>query len=423
MYAKLSKAFLKTVKPRPKPYEVCDTELPGFLLRVQPSGCMTYYARYRVNGKHNRYRIGRADVLTPAQAREEAQAILAGTTLGDDPAEAKKRARAHTLGTFLEAEYEPWAAAHMKTGDEAIARIRACFPRLLKMKLHEITAWQVEKWRAKRIKAGRARATVNKDIATLRAALAKAQQWGHLEAHPLKGLKPLKDDASARVRFLSPEEEERLMAALCGREEDLRAERDSANAWRRDRGYPELPDLRAVEFADYLRPMVLLSLNTGLRRGELFNLEWADVDLPGGLLTVRGEGAKTHQTRHIPLNTDAKNVLAAWRGQVAGPGLVFRSPKGGRRFDNVNKAWRAVLKRAKVAGFRWHDMRHTFASRLVQAGVDLNTVRDLLGHSSIAMVLRYAHLSPEVKAAAVERISGWAAARPADNVVNFAEKK
>jgi integrase len=149
--------------------------------------------------------------------------------------------------------------------------------------------------------------------------------------------------------------------------------------------------------------MVLLSLNTGLRRGELFSLCWGDVYWHTKTLTVRGETAKSRQTRHLPLNAEALQVLTAWRQQTSGKELIFPG-KDGRRLDNVRKAWAGALTTAGIVGFRWHDLRHTFASKLVMAGVPLNTVRELLGHTTPAMTLRYAHLAPDHKQQAVEQL-------------------
>lgn len=186
------------------------------------------------------------------------------------------------------------------------------------------------------------------------------------------------------------------------REERRRAERDSANHWRRERGYVQLPSLRTVTFTDHVKPLILLSINTGCRRGELFDLTWSNVDLDRRILTVTGATAKSKRTRHIPLNREATLVLQGWREQAEeADGLVFVN-EAGERFDRVNFSWRRLLKDADIAAFRWHDMRHHFASRLVMGGVDLNTVRELLGHSDYAMTLRYAHLAPEHKLKAVE---------------------
>lgn len=393
--------LIRGLKPRDKPFEIRDARLKGFLLRVQPSGGMTYYAEY---GRGKRARIGRADVLAPSKARDQAQQILADVALGGDPKAAQREAKAHTFRSFVDEVYAPWAEANIKTPKGTLYRLRANFPDLQKKKLGDLNAWVVEKWRATRLKDGAKPTTVNRDLDDLRSVLAKAVAWGHLEAHPLNGVKRSRADTNGTVRFLDDNEEKRLRAALDAREARIRTERDRANAWRIERGYPTLPDLRGLAFADYLKPMVLLSLNTGIRRGELFNLEWRDVDLERAILTVRGEGAKSGRTRHIPLNSEALAVLQGWRRQRPDPdGLIFPG-RNGDRLDNVRKAWMAVLADAKVQRFRWHDQRHDFASRLVMAGVDLNTVRELLGHTSYTMTLRYAHLAPEHKAAAVARL-------------------
>jgi len=215
--------------------------------------------------------------------------------------------------------------------------------------------------------------------------------------HPLARLKPLKVDKRKIVRYLLPDEEKRLTATLAARDERKRKGRESANAWRRERGHDPLPAIGI--YCDNLTPMVVLACNTGLRRGELWNLTWGAVDLRRKMLTVHGKGAKSGQTRHIPLNRSAVDTLKSHRGAVAPMPTV---PVFGRA--TFRKSWGKVLKDAKIENFRFHDLRHDFASRLVMAGVPLNTVRELMGHSSLEMTLIYAHLSPDNLRAAVDLI-------------------
>lgn len=401
MRAKITKKLIESLKPKEKQYEVRDAELKGLMVRVMPTGTMTYAVEY---GRGRKFTIGKANILTPVQARDKARQILADVTRGIDPQEAKRKAKAHTFESFLTQVYAPWVKTHHNDGDATIKRLKTnFFPILGKKKLADITLWQIEKWRSERLREGIKPATVNRDISPLKAALTRAVDWGLIENNPLSRIKPQKVDSHGVIRYLADDEEERLRDALDYREERLRLERDSANAWRKIRGYTLLPDLRKLPFADYLKPMVILDLHTGLRRGELFNLKWEDVDLNHAMLTVKGAGAKSGQTRHIPLNAEALDTLSRWKTQSKDSELVFPG-KGGKRFNNVDSSWEKLMKDANITDFRFHDLRHTFASRLVMAGVDLNTVRELLGHSDIKMTLRYAHLAPEVKANAVARL-------------------
>ena len=139
--------------------------------------------------------------------------------------------------------------------------------------------------------------------------MSEAVEWELLTNHPLAKFKRKKVVSNPRVRYLGSDEEARLLAALDAGEEHTRGERGSDNAWREKYRQEKLPDVRSVAFAYHLKPMVLLSLNTGLRRRELFNLEWRDVDLKRGTLTARGATAKNGKTRHMPLNTIALSVL------------------------------------------------------------------------------------------------------------------
>ncbi len=399
MQATIGKKLIESLKPQEKLYEVWDNKLTGFVLRVYPTGNMMYICQY-ARGK--RVNIGSTKLYTPVQAREKAKQIFADVLNGADPKAEKKSEKDHTLESFILQVYEPWAQTHHRNrGKATVYILKANFFSLFgKKKLNEITSWNIEKWRSKKLKEGAKPTTVNRNFNPLKAALNKAVDWGFIDENPLTKVKQLKIDKMPLVRYLTDDEEMRLRNALDLREEKMRAERLSANEWRADRGHNLMPELNG--FADYLKPMILLSINTGLRRGEIFNLKWQDINFDKAMLTVIGQSAKSGQTRHVPLNDEVLSILKLWQEVDNSNELVFHNK--GERFDNVNNSWKKVLKDANITNFRWHDMRHHFASRLVMAGVDLNTVRELLGHSDTKMTLRYAHLAPAVKAAAVQKL-------------------
>jgi len=410
--AKLTATLIKGLETQVDRYEVWDTDIPGFLLRVSSTGEKTYYLAYRQHGRKRRFRIGKHGSITPAQAREIAKVksgeVAKGTDIQEERQERRKetelRAKEHTLKTFFEGPYQEWREANRKRAHDTIRRLKSKFcPEFGKLRLYELTAWNIEKWKSQQLKAGNKPTTVNRDLAELKAALSKAVEWELLKASPLGKVKLAKVDRSPKVRFLSEDEEISLRRALQERDKELKEGRGSANEWRRVRGYTRLPDISGHTYSDHITPMVLLSLNTGMRRGEVFQLTWDHVDLPGKTLTVEGDKAKSGQTRHIPLNQEAVGVLKAWKAQGNDQDLVFPG-KDGKPLDNVKKAWSGVLARAKIKGFRWHDLRHDFASKLVMADVPLNTVRELLGHADLKTTLRYAHLAPSHKMAAVERL-------------------
>lgn len=397
----ISNSLLPKLQPRAKYYEIRDQKLKGFILRIQPSGDMYYrceYARGKVIS------LGSTNVLTPAQARDKAREILSQVRLGIEP-DGKKQSDPMTMSKFVNDEYESWRLANRKNGKADLHRLRINF--ILEMGdrlLSDITPILIEKWRTNRINNGIRIATINRDIVILKSMLAKAVEWGFIKEHPLRNLKLQKTDSIAKIRYLLNDEEARLKTAIESRDQEIKNARTRANEWRKKRRIELYDDLTKYTFADHMMPMILLTLNTGLRRGELFNLHWENIDIERAIITISGDIAKSGKTRHIPLNSVSLKVLKEWRKQVMGDGLVFINPITGNIFDNVNKAWDGILKAAEIEKFRWHDMRHHFASKLVMKGVDLNTVRELLGHADIKMTLRYAHLAPEHKANAVAKL-------------------
>ena len=137
-----------------------------------------------------------------------------------------------------------------------------------------------------------------------------------LEVNPISGLEPLKeDDSEKKVRYLSEDERARLLAALDAREARIRSERARYNQWLEERDKPLLPDLNETPFADYFKPMILLALNTGIRRNALFSLVWGDVDLRRKFLLLRAATAKSGKSGYVNLNRTALEVLEKWKTQ------------------------------------------------------------------------------------------------------------
>ena len=336
--------------------------------------------------------------MTCDSARAKARALLVETDKHGKPVAVIERdkPKVGTLRDFITDQFQPWASANLKWGDGAAKRILAAFPDFADKPITAINAWTVEKWRSEKIKKGAAPNTCNRDLATLKSALSRARKWGVIDSDPLAEVKQAKVD-STRVRYLTEAEEKRLRAALAARDAEGRAARQRANAWRTERGHDPLVNLRPSDYCDHVTPAVLLSLNTGLRRGELTALQWPDIDLDRAVLTVRAAAAKSGTMRRIPLNAEAVAVLRQWQRQTGTEGRLFP-------FYDLKTAWNALLTKAKIQNFRWHDIRHSFASKLTMAGVDLNAVRELLGHTDLKMTLRYAHLAPSHLSDAVARL-------------------
>jgi integrase len=364
----------------PEDKRLNDTEISGFHARITPTGLITYYLFYRLNGKQVNYRLGIDGQMSPAQARDLAKNKIAEVTQGVDVQAVRKHDRTKTkysklstLRFFLEEKYAPWLKSrNPKTAEKTIKAFESSFPTLMDYQMSDINAWEIEKWRNKRLSDGVKPATTNRQINTIKGCLSRAVEWGAIDSHDLNKVKTLTVDNS-KVRYLSKDEEARLR-------ENLHA-----------------------SDTDFLEVIVILALNTGMRKGELLSLDWNHVNFDNKILTVDFQNAKSGNTRHLPLNTQAYNALKQWQQETDGIGFVFKD-KNNAQLKDFPYIWGALLDEAQITNFRFHDLRHHFASKLVMASVDLNTVRELLGHSDLKMTLRYAHLAPEHKAAAVNLI-------------------
>ena len=403
MKEKLTAKLLGSLQVTGNEYEVHDTTVGGLFVRVTAAGAKSYVVSWARGRKKT---LGRVGILTLDQARTEATQYLAEARSHGEPlavTQGRMGATLPSLRDFIEDTYMPWFKAHHKGHEKTQHTLSNNFDPIMSQRLDAITGRDLEQIRTGWMQAGNKASTVNRKMGSISGVFSRAVEWEYIDTHPLTKLKQLKVDSKGVIRYLAADEAKRLRDALDARQDEMRAERESANTWRTDRHREPLPSLLQLPFTDHLKPMVLISLNTGMRRGELFDLEWSAVNFDTKTITVAGATTKTSDTRHIPMNKETVGVLEAWKKQVSKSAYVFPG-QGGGRFEDVKSAWLKLLERAQIDGFRWHDMRHDFASRLVMAGVPLNTVRDLLGHADIKMTLRYAHLAPGTKAAAVELI-------------------
>lgn len=415
---KIDRAFLRALKPKEKNEEFSDQELRGFGVRLSPAGRITYLIRWvKPDRRQGRRVIGSFPELNPSEARELAREELRNVNkIGDTSAEvfarkhrldevAKIIQTGQTLADYLDGSYRKQTTIKFKSAEKTINCIKSVFKAFLDQKLAEITTEQIKDWRYARLKRGIKASSLEREVNALKGLFSRAVVDQLITDNPVKGLERLNIVQEGRVRWLSREEERRLRLALDQRQERDRLGRESGNKWRLERKVELLPDMRNLTYTDHVKPMVLLSINTGVRQGELLSLEWPMVDLERRQLTVSAANSKSSKVRHIPLNDEAYSALNGWKKQTnKSQGYVFEGQEG-LPMTSLKTAWKKLLIDAEITNFTWHDMRHHFASWLVMGGVDLNTVRELLGHSDIKMTLRYAHLEPEHKAAAVAKLN------------------
>jgi integrase len=282
-------------------------------------------------------------------------------------------------------------------------------------RLDELTPTVLDDWLAQRLKPklrkkglrAASKATARRNLGALKAVLVQAVKWGVIPASPLQHYAPIKQVDNARTRYLAPEEEHRLLAALEEQDAEQRKKLKEEVAWVKKRYKDNPAKLRKrmhgpKMHGPWLKSLVLLALNTGARQGQLRKLEWRDVDFERRLLTLRPETAKTKKINHVPLNAQAIEALRLM--PVGDPTDAVFPGRRGKFLNNPNGPWRKLLKAADISDFSFHCLRHSFASSLVNEGVDLYRVQRLLTHSTASLTQRYAHLDPDYMRDAVDRL-------------------
>jgi integrase len=325
----------------------------------------SYYYDFTLHG--TRYRGAIPDARNMEQAKLAAQQVwddIFNKKYNPAPPEPKP-----LFADFVKDSFLPYSKLNKRTYDDDV-RITAILCDFFNgMTIDEITPAMVEKYKQHR-SAGKTRletlrrpATVNRELSILSRIFTLAVDAGELENNPCRRVKNLRMD-NERSRYLSKDEEKRLMAALEGQE--------------------------------WLKNIVVMALHTGMRRGEIFNLQWFDVDFTRDVIQVRQ--TKTGKNRIVPMNKTVSQMLERL---PKASGYVFPSPKTGGRMVDLKGRFMSALSTAKIKDFRFHDLRHTAATRMGDKGADAFTLASILGHSDIRMTARYTHATDEAKHRAV----------------------
>ena len=253
----------------------------------------------------------------------------------------------------------------MKSIRSETIRVRRWVRDLGTKRLSEITRAEMDAWQ-REMRTRCKPSTVNREMCRLRHMLNKAVEWGLLEKSPMQGLKFLHEN-NARQRYLSLEECERLIRAC---------------------------------ISSRVRAIVVIAIHTGMRLGEILSLRHQDLDFSSGMILV--PDSKNGEPRHIPMDSTVASLLAKYPRHSCSE-LVFANKVGGK-LSAIRNSFKDACKRAGILDLHFHDLRHSYASHWVMSGGDLYVLKNILGHKSIVMTQRYAHLSPEFKRAAVNRM-------------------
>ena len=351
--------------PTKRKRDVYDAACKGLILEVRATGGKTYYLRYQdKRGKTRQIRLAKESDVSLQQARQLADKARNKIAMGVDPCEEKAAVKAVPTFAQFAARYLEFVQGYKRSWqtDESLLR-NHLLPRFGKKYLDEITRDDVLRMHRARLEEGAKPGSANCLLILLRAMFNLALRWEipHLHANPTKGV-PLYEENNQRDRYLSSDEAQRLYQAVCA---------------------SESPMLR------YIVPMLIL---TGARKREVLDARWEDLDVVNRRWRIAM--TKSGKARHVPLSDGALQVLQLVP-RLSDCAWVFANPATRKPFVSIFYAWNTARTRAGLADVRIHDLRHSFASLLVNSGRTLYEVQHLLGHTQIKTTQRYAHLSQE----------------------------
>ena len=349
-----------------------DNSITGFVLEARSTGGMTYYLRYRdPHGRQRQQKIGDAKSISFDKARSAAEKLRSRVVLGESPIEEKKLKRTiPTIGELYRETYLPYLQSYRRNMESDLSfHQNHLLPKFGTKHLDELTQQDVNEAQQSMRNAGYAPGTANKYVVQIRYMynVAKKAKIHGADFNPAAGVKQY--TVNGRERFLTQEEIGRLRDAV------------------------------AKSTCKPLKYIVALLLMLGCRKTELLTAKWEHVDLERR--TWRIPLSKSGKVRHIPLSAAAVAIfedLPRWKGCP----YVIPNPRTLVPLSDFHEPWHTACRRAGLKDVRIHDLRHTFASNLVNAGHSLFVVSRALGHSSTRMSERYAHLSDETLFAAAD---------------------
>src|SRR4051794_16100155 len=371
---KLTKMVVEGMKPGPEELVVWDSALPGFGLRIKPTGIRSYIVQYRTRdtGESKRMTIGQhGPLLTFDQAKRQARAFLTDAARGHDPVAERRKRQAPTMRDLASDYLEKYAGPKKRpksVRDDRAMLDNVVLPKLGSQKVTAVGRREIEGLHA----AMQDRPyQANRVLALLSKMFNLALQWGWRGDNPVKGIR--RYDEQKRHRWLQDDELQRLVRVL-----------------------DEHPNQRAAN-------AVRLQLLTGARMGEVLSARKVDFDLNRGVWIKPSHQTKQRRTEHLPLSAPAASLVASILRENSGSQYLFPGNVAGEHLTDIKKFWAAAIRKASIPDYRRHDNRHTYASHLVSSGLSLEIVGRLLGHTSPSTTKRYAHLADDPLRAATER--------------------